>query len=42
MTPRPITNDAEYQATLEFMRELIRTQDTEREPFRSVWAEAAA
>jgi hypothetical protein len=40
MTRRPITNDAEYQATLEFMRELMRTQDVEQEPFKSAWARA--
>ncbi len=38
---RPIETESEYQAMLEFLRELMRTQNVEREPFKSLWATAA-
>jgi hypothetical protein len=39
---KPIENETEYQAMLEFLRELMRTQNVEHEPFKSLWATAAA
>ena len=37
---RPIETEGEYQAMLEFLRELMRTKSVEREPFKSLWATA--
>jgi hypothetical protein len=38
---RPIDSQTEYEAMLEFLRELIRTQDVDHEPYKSLWATAA-
>jgi hypothetical protein len=38
---RPIDSQVEYEAMLEFLRELIRTQDVDHEPYKSLWATAA-
>jgi hypothetical protein len=36
-----IDSQAEYEAMLEFLRELIRTQDVDHKPYKSLWATAA-
>ena len=38
---RPIDSQTEYETMLEFLRELIRTQDVDHEPYKSLWATAA-
>ncbi len=38
---RPIESQTEYEAMIEFLRELIRTQDVDHEPHKSLWATAA-
>ncbi len=38
---RPINSHADYEAMLEFLRELIRTKNVDQEPYKSLWAMAA-
>lgn len=37
----PIITALEYEAMLEFLRELIKTQNVDQEPYKSLWATAA-
>ncbi len=38
---RPIQSQADYEAMLEFLRDLIRTKNVDQEPYKSLWAMAA-
>ncbi len=40
-TLHPIQNESEYEATLEFMRHLMKQYDTTEEPFKMLWNMAA-
>jgi hypothetical protein len=38
---RPVHSQADYEAMLKFLRELIRTENVDQEPYKSLWALAA-